>query len=392
MRTAAALVLIFIVCAGCSSTATSQNTAPSPPARLSGPAVKESELVTITLTGDAENRLGIRLEQSKAGSGAGSRRFAGEIVEPAGARIAVASSVAGTVHAVPGTVPVVGAIVKRDQPIFAVTPFIPFPRDLRVTAEADLEQARTRLETARLRKARADRMLADEVGTVRAQEDAEQEVLLAASAMSAAEKRLRQIDSAPLESEVRVIIRAPQDGMILQVLAAPGQTVNAGAPIFEVSDFGDMWIRVAVYAGEVSTLVTNAPATVQALSGSGASWTAQPVSAPPSADAASSSVHLYYRLPNASLRFKPGEKLVVTIRSGNQQKWVEVPWSAVVFDTRGGSWVYESLGDRHYARRRVDIDRVASGKAYLSSGLPPGLKIVSEGAAELWGFEFGAGK
>jgi cobalt-zinc-cadmium efflux system membrane fusion protein len=392
MKTAAAVVLSFMVCAGCSSIATSQNSPPTPPARVSGTAVKESDLGRIILTAEAENRLGIRVEESKVVRGTSTSHFAGAIVEPPGSRITLASSVAGTVQGVPETVPVVGAMVKKDQPVFAMNPLVPLPRDLRITAEADLEQARTRLVTARSRKARADKMLADEVGTVRAQEDAQLEVLLAESAVEAAEKRLRHIDADPLESEVRVIIRAPRDGMILQVFAVAGQTLNAGAPMFEVSDLGDVWIRTAVYAGEVSKLAPNAPVVVQALSGTGPSWTAQPVTAPPSADPASSTVHLYYRLPNAGLRFKPGEKFLVTVPSRNQQNWAELPWSAVVFDIHGGSWVYESLGDRHYARRRVEIDHTASGRAYLTTRLPAGLKIVAEGAAELWGFEFGTGK
>jgi hypothetical protein len=101
---------------------------------------------------------------------------------------------------------------------------------------------------------------------------------------------------------------------------------------------------------------------------------------------------LYYRLLNPGQRFKPGEKLRVAFRGTDTRDWIEVPWSAVVFDTHGGSWVYESLGERRYSRRRVDIDHTASGKAYLRAGVAAGTKVVAEGTAELWGFEFGTGK
>jgi multidrug efflux pump subunit AcrA (membrane-fusion protein) len=227
---------------------------------------------------------------------------------------------------------------------------------------------------------------------VRAQEEAAQELALATTAMQAAEQRLQQINRAPLTADVQMTVRSPQGGMLRQVLAMPGQSVNAGAPLFEVVDLAEMWVRVPIYAGETAMIVANTPVTVQTLSGVGPSWTAQPVVAPPSADPTSSTVHYYYRLSNEGRRFKPGEKVTVTMRATGTRNWIEVPWSAVVFDTRGGNWVYESRGDRHYSRHRVDVDHVTSGIAYLSAGIPQGMKVVTEGAAELWGFEFGTGK
>ena len=82
----------------------------------------------------------------------------------------------------------------------------------------------------------------------------------------------------------------------------------------------------------------------------------------------------------------------VTIRAGGSQEWIEVPWSAIAYDTNGGTWVYESLGDRHYARRRVNLDHSAGSEGLPQRRYFPGSKVVADGAAELWGFEFGTGK
>ena len=60
-----------------------------------------------------------------------------------------------------------------------------------------------------------------------------------------------------------------------------------------------------------------------------------------------------------------------------------VPDSAIVYDILGGSWVYESLGDHKYSRRRVQVKYVIDKTAVLANGPPDGSKIVSEGAAEL---------
>lgn len=361
------------------------------PAKLNGTAVKEADLTSITLTEQAENRLGIRIEEAKGGSGSTLKQFTGEVVAPLSSTVTVSSPVAGTLHAT-GSIPSVGSFVKKDQLLFSLTPFLPLPRDLKASAEGDVAQARTRVESARQRKARADRMLADEVGTVRAQEEAQQELALATTTLETAQSRLRQIQAEPLDGDIQIQIRAPQDGMLRQIFVASAQTVNAGAPVVEVVNLSEIWIRVPVYAGEAQGLASNASVTVQAINRDGKSWTAQPVAAPPSANSTASTVDLYYQLSNDGLRFRPGEKVNVSIRGGASSNWIEVPWSAIAYDTNGGTWVYESLGDRHYGRRRVSLDHSAGGRAFLTAGIPAGTKVVAEGAAELWGFEFGTGK
>jgi hypothetical protein len=45
-----------------------------------------------------------------------------------------------------------------------------------------------------------------------------------------------------------------------------------------------------------------------------------------------------------------------------------------------------------FARRRVEVARVAGGVVVLSAGPKIGTRIVTDGAVELFGTEFGAGK
>jgi len=386
-----ALTFLFTLTACQSDPAKSPAVKTDPPAKLAGAAVKEAELTSISLTEAAEKRLGIRIEEARAGRGSTVRQFAGEVTAPLGSTVLVSSPVAGTLQA-RGPIPSVGSPIKRDQQLFSLVPFLPLPRDLRAAAEGEVAQARTRVETARQRKTRADRMLADEVGTVRAQEEAQQELALATTALEVAQNRLQQVQVEAFAADLQIPIQAPQDGMLRQVFATSGQTVSAGAPIFEIINLAEVWIRVPVYAGEAQEFASNAPVTVQAINMKGQSWTAQPVAAPPSASSTSSTVDLYYRLPNDALRFKPGEKVNVSLRTGGSREWVEVPWSAIAYDTNGGTWVYESLGDRRYARRRVNLDHSSGAKAFLNAGISAGNKVVADGAAELWGFEFGTGK
>lgn len=362
-----------------------------PPGKVAGPLLKEGELASVTLTSEAESRLGVRVVPVASGGGAEIRRFTADVVIPPGNSLTVSAPIAGTILT-SFQPPAPGSAVKRDQVLFEITPLLPLPRDLRVTAEADVEQARTRVETAKLRQARADKMLKDEVGTVRAQEDARNELDLAKTALQAAQARLDQIKRAPLEGDVTVKVRAPRDGMIRQVLAGPGQPVNGGAALFEIADLRTLWLRVPIYAGEAATLSPGRPVGVETLSGVSIGI-ARPVEAPPTGDPLAATVDFYYEAPVSAHRWKPGERVAVTMGSGGASATLRsVPYSAVVYDIQGGSWVYEQAANRRYLRRRVQIHHTAAGTAYLAAGPAPGTPILVEGAAELWGVEFGAGK
>jgi multidrug efflux pump subunit AcrA (membrane-fusion protein) len=181
--------------------------------------------------------------------------------------------------------------------------------------------------------------------------------------------------------------------VVRELRAAPGQTVAAGAPLAEIMRTDRVWIRVPVYAGDAASFARGAGATVHGLAGpqSGSTLRAVPVTAPPSADAAAASVDLYYEVRGGSLR--PGERVGITIPlAGAAALGLVVPLSAVVRDMSGGSWVYERADSVTFVRRRVEVARVVDGRAVLSLGPALGTPVVTAGAAELFGTEFGAGK
>ncbi len=69
-----------------------------------------------------------------------------------------------------------------------------------------------------------------------------------------------------------------------------------------------------------------------------------------------------------------------------------VPQAALLHDAYGGTWVYEVREPRVYVRRRVSVVDMVDAVAVLDQGPPPGTRVVTVGAAELFGTEFGAGK
>jgi hypothetical protein len=150
-------------------------------------------------------------------------------------------------------------------------------------------------------------------------------------------------------------------------------------------------VRVPVFAGDVEQINTAQPVSVSRLGGTQAPTLARPVTAPLKADPSSASVDLYYELPAAGLDLRPGERVMAEVALVGTQQGLVVPETSILYDIHGDAWVYEDLGSAAYARRRVQIARHAGNRAVIARGINEGAKIVTAGAAELFGTEFGAG-
>jgi hypothetical protein len=68
-----------------------------------------------------------------------------------------------------------------------------------------------------------------------------------------------------------------------------------------------------------------------------------------------------------------------------------VPDSAVMYVANGETYVYTSPKPRTFVRQAVDIDFIRGGVAVLKKGPPAGTQVVTVGASELFGTEFGVG-
>ena len=59
-----------------------------------------------------------------------------------------------------------------------------------------------------------------------------------------------EIGNSPTGTGGGVIVRSPIAGVLQSVAAAPGQTVAASAPLFEVVQTDGLWVRVQLFVGE----------------------------------------------------------------------------------------------------------------------------------------------
>jgi hypothetical protein len=76
------------------------------------------------------------------------------------------------------------------------------------------------------------------------------------------------------------------------------------------------------------------------------------------------------------------------VRSGAGTKTV-IPFAAVLYDPNGATWTYTSPKPLVFVRKNIRVDHVQGGRAILSAGPPSGTPVVTVGATEIWGVEYG---
>jgi hypothetical protein len=68
-----------------------------------------------------------------------------------------------------------------------------------------------------------------------------------------------------------------------------------------------------------------------------------------------------------------------------------VPYASLIYDPEGGTFVYTSPRPLTFLRRAVTVERIDSGRVYLSKGPRSGTEVVTVGAAEVYGTELEIG-
>jgi RND family efflux transporter MFP subunit len=360
------------------------------PAKVANP-VAEASLTSITLTDQAVQRLGIETGTAAIEAVSRSRTAGGEVIVPPGGSVTVTAPVSGTLQS-PGGVPEVGTQVSRGQPIFALFAIQPADRDVLLEADREAAKAAAELALATQRLQRLERLLADGAASQRSVEEARAQVTIAAANATAARTRAAELGRSPTGTSGAMIVRAPIAGVLQSVAAAPGQTVAAAAPLFEVAQSDRLWVRVQLFVGERNAVDRSKPAEVLSLGESGSPpLPATPVTGPPSANAATATTDLYYALAGTA-GLRPGERVSVRLPLAGSEQGLVVPTAAIVYDLNGGTWLYEAVGKNVFTRRRVDIKSQIGDKTLLARGIEAGKHVVTAGAAELFGTEFGAGK
>lgn len=410
-----AMIVVVALLAGCNKPAKPASSK-AEPAHVAHH-IDEADLNTITLTEQAEQRLGIQLAETTFTELQRKRTVGGEVMVPPGQTIIVSAPIAGTLSAPDrSATPVPGSHVEAGQAVFAFKPLLTAERDvltpaeqvgvaqtkvgvatLQLEAERQIESAKITVEATGIAHDRAVQLLENKAGSQRNVDEALANLKLAQEALITAEVRNKFLSGIKLDEQAGALasrnIESPVAGVLQTLDAAAGETVGVGEALFSVVTMTRVWIRVPIYVGQWREIDTAQAAMVAEFgqpTGT-AARAAKYVAAPPTANPLATTVDVYYEIDNDDGTLYPGQKLAVTVPLQSRAKSLAVPFKAVLYDIHGGAWVYEQTDERVYVRRRVAVEYVDGDMAVLASGPEPGSKVVTDGAAEIFGTEFGVG-
>jgi hypothetical protein len=71
---------------------------------------------------------------------------------------------------------------------------------------------------------------------------------------------------------------------------------------------------------------------------------------------------------------------------------ITMPYASLLYDPTGKEWAYKSDGGTSFVRTPLKVKTIEGDKVILAEGPPAGTKLVTKGAVQLYGIDFGVGK
>lgn len=251
-------------------------------------------------------------------------------------------------------------------------------------ARAAVDKAQAELELARSRQ-RRDAELNQQGFVSQAVVDASTATLRSAVAgLDAARASLaaREADASSVANEARVAdvtlnhtrIASPIDGVVIQRLAEPGNTVLAGSPLLKLVDPATLWVATRVDESVVARVAPGQQAQIRLRSGETLPGRVARIASQSDAATRELDVHVAFDAPPA--RFAIDQEADVSIDTGTQVG-VLVPTTALVKDRSGQTGVLV-IEDGRARFRAVTAGPADAGQVQVTQGLAAGEPVVAD--------------
>lgn len=264
-----------------------------------------------------------------------------------------------------------GQRVKRGATLFTIE-------------SADVLGLRTSLAQARLKLRLADEVLARQNEMVKKGVGLEVErfeaEMKAREARGELERAERNAALAGAGEGTQVRVRAPVDGVVVSVKAAPGATVQpAGDALVEIGDPHGLWVVADVPEGEVGQ-ITNAKSAEVTISALNLTLPGRISGIAPRSDAETRRTPFYVELERAPAELRAGLLVRVSVLGTASEADIWLPVTAVLLKDRGRRIVYVEDKSGRFIAREVEVGDERGGRVRLLKGVQPGERVVMRGA------------
>ena len=240
-----------------------------------------------------------------------------------------------------------------------------------------LAQARLKVRVAEEVLARQNEMVKRGVGLEVERFDAE---MKAREARGELERAERNAALAGGGQGTRVEVRAPVDGVVVSVRAAPGAMVQpAGEPLVEIGNPEGLWVVADAPEGEAAQVAkaTKAEVSVSALN---ITLPGHIAGIAPRSDAETRRTPFYVELEAAPVELRAGLLVRVTVLGAGARDELWLPVTAVLLKDGSRRIVYVEDPSGRFIARDVDVGDERAGRVRVLAGLKPGERVVVRGA------------
>lgn len=312
---------------------------------------------------------------------------AGEVTTPPSGQADVGAAISGRVVAPPGGLPRPGQSVRQGALLATIAP-VPAAPEAGARADLAVVEAQARIQAARAAVERAERLIADRAISQREVDEARRELAVALEAVQAA-RRARDVFTGATSGRGGGTYRvtAPIAGVVVEVDATPGQSVQVGDAMFRVVNLSELWIAARVPEQQATLLRSDQDAAYK-LPGLDA-WLPLDVIGPDAVasvihvgrtvDRRSRTVEVVYALRAADERLRVGAMLRIAVPAGSPWEGVVVPRGAVLSDD-GRSLVYVQVEGEAFEERTVRVGPQSGSRIGIVSGVNDGERVVTLGA------------
>jgi cobalt-zinc-cadmium efflux system membrane fusion protein len=255
-------------------------------------------------------------------------------------------------------------------------------------AQAAVSSRRAQAQYAQAAKARAERLLALKAIPRQDYDRAIADDELAQSDLRAAEAELRRAGTlasqlgAEANASGSIVLRAPQDGVVLSRTGVPGSVVEAGTPLVVITDPSRLW------------LVVNAPEQFAGLFNAGAAlrfvvpayadtFSARITAVGAGLDPDTRTLQVRAAADARNGRLKPGMLATVFVAGARQTSGAMLPDDAVQV-MQGKPVVFvvapDGKGGARFTRRDVEVGSRTAGRIGVLRGINAGEVVVTTGA------------
>jgi cobalt-zinc-cadmium efflux system membrane fusion protein len=350
-------VLVFCLCACGDKAAAPKGTAVAgakPPAgKLAIPEVSRQFLT---------------VEALEASAGTGARSYFGRTAFRPKALSAVTAPFSGRVAAV---------AVEPGQKVRAGATLFTIESADAGGMRAALDQARIKVRVAREVLARQTEMVKRGVGLEIERFDAEMKLREARSELERSERNAALLGKG---RGTAVNVRAPVDGVIVDVKVASGATVQAGGePLVEIGNPGGLWVIADVPEGEAAQ-VANAKSAEVLVSALNIKLAGKIAGIAPRSDPETRRTPIYLELESPPEELRAGllVRVNVAIEAAAGELWL--PVTAVLLKEGGKRVVYVEEEHGRFSPREIEAGDERGGRVRVLKGLQAGERVVMKGA------------